>query len=68
MNMIEHIKQLEIVARQLDPDTVERARWLNQVANYSEIFLQDLNDAPAFVSGTENGRSLLDSPDQRDRH
>lgn len=60
--MIERIKQLEVIARQLEPSPTERQHLLTNVANYAETFVQGLGEAPAFVSGTDNGRSLLDSP------
>ena len=60
--MIEHIKQLETIARQLDPDALERQQWFKQVAAYSEGFLQGLDNTPVFVSDTDNGRSLYDFP------
>lgn len=60
--MINHIKELEAIARQLDPDSPKREQWLGQVSAYGENFLQGLDDTPAFVSGTDNGHSLYDSP------
>lgn len=60
--MIDHIKQLEAMARQLEPDALARQQLLAQVTTYAEHFLQGLADAPVFVSGTDNGRSLYDSP------
>ncbi|MEM7113057.1 MAG: aminotransferase class V-fold PLP-dependent enzyme [Chloroflexota bacterium] len=60
--MIDHIKHLETIARRLEPSPTERQHLLTNVTAYAEDFLQALPDAPAFVSGTDNGCSLLESP------
>ncbi len=60
--MIKRIKELENIARQLDPAAPTRDQWGQQVVEYGEHFLQGLDDAPVFVNDTDNGRSLLNSP------
>ncbi|MEM7332003.1 MAG: aminotransferase class V-fold PLP-dependent enzyme [Chloroflexota bacterium] len=60
--MTQKIKQLESVARQLEPSQSERHHLLTNVTAYAESFIQNLGEAPAFVTGTDNGLSLLDSP------
>lgn len=60
--MIDRIKQLENVARRLEPNSVERASLLTHVANYADTFLENIATAPAYTLSQDNARGLYDSP------
>jgi glutamate/tyrosine decarboxylase-like PLP-dependent enzyme len=47
--MLKKIAELEQISRRLDPDRVERAELLDQVANYAESFLQQLPGAKTYI-------------------
>ena len=59
--MIDEIKQLESVARLLEPDLGQREHLLQQVSAYSQEYLEGISDAPANYT-SEDGRGLIDSP------
>ena len=60
--MIERIKRLEQISRQLEPDRVERALLIDKVVEYSNSFIESIPDAPAYVSTEAKGRGLYDAP------
>ena len=47
--MKERLRELERVARRLDPDARERADWRRAVDAHVEAFLSHVGDAPAYV-------------------
>ncbi|MCS6917915.1 MAG: hypothetical protein NZM08_09580, partial [Chitinophagales bacterium] len=49
----ERIRQLEKIARQLDPGAGKREEVRRRVVDYSEHFLNHLENLPAFISGRE---------------
>ena len=59
--MINEIKQLESIARQLEPDINQREQLIKQVAAYSQAYLEGISDGPANYP-LEDGRALYDSP------
>lgn len=61
-HMIESIRQLEVVARGLEPGPGERVELAAQVTAYVEQFLAGLPNAPAYVVTADNGRHLYNSP------
>ncbi|HKQ76871.1 MAG TPA: aminotransferase class V-fold PLP-dependent enzyme [Blastocatellia bacterium] len=60
--MINEIGDLEKIARQLDPDAASRQHLLHQTAEYARRYLESIAHSPAYVSHSDNGRALLDSP------
>lgn len=59
--MIERIRRLEAIARQLEPDNEQREQLLRRVAGYSQDFLEGIAEAPAY-NASADGRGLYDSP------
>ncbi len=59
--MLDDIKALESVARQLEPDAAQREQLLLQAMAYSQTFLEGIPDAPVY-QGEADGRGLYDSP------
>ncbi len=59
--MTYEIKQLESIARQLEPDINQREQLIKQVTAYSQAYLEGIGDAPANYP-FEDGRALYDSP------
>ncbi|MEM9058432.1 MAG: aminotransferase class V-fold PLP-dependent enzyme, partial [Pseudomonadota bacterium] len=55
------IKQLEKIARQLEPDFDAREVLTDRVQRYAQTFLDELPDAPAYV-GEEPDESALTAP------
>src|SRR5262245_11123983 len=60
--MLERIKQLEQLARALEPDRAQREALLAQVGAYAEAFIQAIPQAPAYIATEDMGRGLYDSP------
>jgi glutamate/tyrosine decarboxylase-like PLP-dependent enzyme len=60
--MIERIRQLEGIARRLEPDRAQRASVLDKVVNYVDEFLDHIYEIPAYVSTEDGGIALLESP------
>jgi aromatic-L-amino-acid decarboxylase len=64
--MLDRIKKLEAIARQLQPDEDQR-RELTQAANaYVNTFIKGLAEAPAANFTEDNGIGLYDSPISED--
>lgn len=61
-HFLNNIRQLEKIARLLDPDATERQHMLNQVIAYASSYLEDLENAPTYFTDPDNGRALYDSP------
>ena len=60
--MIDQIKRLERISRQLEPDRDERAVLIDKVVEYSDSFIESISNAPAYVSTEAEGRGLYDAP------
>ncbi|MFB6368192.1 MAG: amino acid decarboxylase, partial [Gemmatimonadota bacterium] len=60
--MIERIRSLERVARRLEPDAGERARVRDAVVEYSEEFLERIDDLKAYVADKSAVEELRDAP------
>lgn len=52
--MIEKLKALESLARQLQPSSAQRNEWHQQVAHYASEFLDNLEDKKAFKQATSD--------------
>jgi len=59
---LNHIKQLREMSLPLEPDAKQRARWLEQVIQYADAFMDNLPDRPAVVATEDKGVGILDSP------
>jgi len=56
------IRELEKIARLLEPDAVSRQQLLHRVTEYAHRYLETVAHSPAYVTRSDNGRALLDSP------
>jgi len=59
---LNRIKQLRDLALPLEPDSHVRAGWLEAVIQYTDTFLQSIPDRPAYVTTTDMGLGILESP------
>jgi glutamate/tyrosine decarboxylase-like PLP-dependent enzyme len=59
---LKRIRELEPLARQLEPDAPRRSRWNEAVTGYAARFLDDIYDNPVFRPDHDGGRGLYDSP------
>ncbi|HKK88463.1 MAG TPA: aminotransferase class I/II-fold pyridoxal phosphate-dependent enzyme [Saprospiraceae bacterium] len=64
--MIEKIKELEALSKQLDPDATKREEWLKAVQAYANEFLDSIEDRPAFHESDNKGQGIskIDIEDQ----
>ena len=60
--MREQILELERTARLLEPSAADRAEVRESVIDYSESFLNDIENINAFNVSDEKGKALLDAP------
>ncbi|MCH2022575.1 MAG: pyridoxal-dependent decarboxylase [Saprospiraceae bacterium] len=60
--MIDKIKQLEKISRQLEPIAEERLKLRETVIDYSESFINDIEKSKAYNITTDKGSQLLDYP------
>jgi aromatic-L-amino-acid decarboxylase len=60
--MTERIKELEKIARQLEPSLAQRMDWLDKVIRYGNDFIDHIYEIPAFVGTEDEGSGLLESP------
>ncbi len=60
--MIEQIKRLERIARQLEPDTERRHEHRKSIIQYTEDFLDRVYELPAYILTDDKGTALYDSP------
>lgn len=60
--MLTRIRELERVARQLEPDDRRRAELIGQVFAYADDFIRRITTSPAYVKSDDNGGGLYDSP------
>lgn len=59
---IQRIRELEEVSRRLEPDAGERARIRDAVVEYSEDFLRNIDELPAFESDRSGVDALRETP------
>ena len=64
--MTDNIKYLEKLTAPIEPNKSEREKLIKAVLNYSEDFLQNINDLPAYVVTGLKGIGIYDSPIQDD--
>ncbi len=60
--MIERIRQLEAVARRLEPAAAERDALIAPVLGYANDFLNRVDNLPAYVTTDDKGIGIYDSP------
>jgi len=60
--MIERIKQLENLSSVLEPNETERNILLKRVDQFTNKFLENINQLPAFISTKDEGVGLYNSP------
>ncbi len=60
--MIKKIRELEKIAIQLEPEAQQRKSMRDQVVNYTEKFLDNLDGMKTYESSEGLGKGLLDSP------
>lgn len=56
------LKELENIARKLDPDANTRQHLLQHVIDYTHRYLEAISQAPTYSTQPDNGSALLDSP------
>jgi aromatic-L-amino-acid/L-tryptophan decarboxylase len=62
INPLNRIEQLRQMARPLEPNAEQRFRWREQVIQYTEAFLESMQDLPAFLVTEDEGVGILNSP------
>ena len=60
--MIDRIRQLESIARRLEPGAAERAALTRPVIEYAERFLHSLPERLTYVATDDQGAGLYESP------
>lgn len=61
MDIIDKIKSLEILSRRLEPETEQRKHWRDAVAQYSDDFLDNIEDIKAYIVTEDKGRGIYDT-------
>jgi glutamate/tyrosine decarboxylase-like PLP-dependent enzyme len=56
------LRELEKIARLLEPDALSRQQLLQHVIAYSQKYLEAVAHSPVYATHLDNGRALLDSP------
>ncbi|MBI1804238.1 MAG: aminotransferase class V-fold PLP-dependent enzyme [Ignavibacteriae bacterium] len=60
--MLDRIKQVETVARLLEPHADEREVLRSNVIRYTEQFLNSIYNIPAYIVTDDKGKGIYDSP------
>ena len=60
--MLQKIADLEKIARILEPDSSQRKEWNEKVLEYTDGFLNKINDLNAYNEEDGKGRGILDFP------
>lgn len=60
--MLHRIKELEVLARQLEPTSSQRDTLLGHVGAHAQHFLDTLPSIPTYVDHPDKGRALYESP------
>ncbi len=66
MTTIEKIKYLEGLSSPLEPDKIERDALIKAMLNYSDDFLENIDNLPAYVTSELKGIGIYDSPIEED--
>ncbi len=56
--MINKIRELEKLARLLEPNEYQRGKWNAEVLDYANAFLNNLNASKAYIKATENSKEI----------
>jgi aromatic-L-amino-acid/L-tryptophan decarboxylase len=56
------IRELEKIARLLEPDAISRQQLLDHVTEYARRYLDAVAHSPAYATRSDNRRALLDAP------
>lgn len=59
---MDEIRELEKIARLLEPNAISREQLIHHSAEYARRYLETIAHSPAYVTHADNGRALLDSP------
>lgn len=62
INPLNRIDQLRQMTRPLEPNAEQRFRWREQIIRYTEAFLDNLSELPAYRVTEDKGIGILDSP------
>jgi glutamate/tyrosine decarboxylase-like PLP-dependent enzyme len=62
------IRELEVRARELEPDADRRGQLLSEVSAYAEEFLASLPDLPAYRETKDRGMGILETPIGEEPH
>lgn len=60
--MYKQLKELEIEARKLESDAKERTKLLQKAGNYSNSFINNISNYPAYVDSQNMGRGIHSLP------
>jgi len=64
--MIEKIKELEKISRQLEPASEQRTQWNTALHNYAEKFLEHNETVPTYITTEDKGKGILAHPISED--
>lgn len=59
--MRDEIRELEKIARLLEPDAISREQLLHRIIDYTQKYLETVPHADAYTTDPDNGRALLES-------
>ena len=62
MDILEKLKLLECESRKLDPEFEQRNHWRKAVADYSDHFLDNIEQIKAYVVSEDRGRDIYNTP------
>lgn len=62
MNILSKLQELEAIARQLDPNPIQRKAWRNAVSDYSDEFLDNIETVKAYIVTEDKGSGIYDTP------
>jgi len=62
MDILEKLKILESESRKLDPESAQRNHWRQAVADYSDNFLDNIEQIKAYVVSEDRGRDIYNTP------
>jgi glutamate/tyrosine decarboxylase-like PLP-dependent enzyme len=60
--VIDRLRALERIARQLEPDAAARASMTRPVLDYANAFLDTIDTRPAYIATEDKGIGIYDSP------
>ena len=60
--MLDRIKQLQQISKQLEPLAEERTKWNKAVQNYADNFLDDFNQKTTYVVSEDMGKAIYNFP------